>query len=329
MNGGGIINLGSTGFIANTLTVGGGNWNGLGSVAFGVTSDSGTFTIGSGAELSDVYANDIAITGGTLAGTGIINGSFVYMSTASSTFAGTFTATSEVDMLSSATLTLTGNNAALTNLQVTEGHGTVQIGNGTAGSLNPAANVQVDGTLALDLANNGTFASTVVLGNNGGTFNAIQSGTTTISSAISGIGTFNQNGTGTTILTGTLGYNGATNVNHGTLQLGDGTGGIPSLSGSINVANGATLALNMPGGSVMDVALNGTAATLKAIQSSGTTTIGGAISGTGAFIQSGTGTTVLTGAETYTGTTTISAGTLKSTGRSPRSPSSPLALREL
>jgi len=314
LNGGGVINLGSTGIIANTLTVGGGNWNGLGFVDFGVTSNSGTFTIGSGAELSDVYANDITISGGTLSGTGIINGSFVYMSTANSTFAGTFTAGSVVEMLSSATLTLTGNNAALTNLQVTEGHGTVQIGNGTAGSLNPAANVQVDGTLALDLANNGTFASTLVMGFNGGTVNAIQSGTTTISSAISGVGTFNQNGTGTTILTGMLSYNGATNVNHGTLQLGDGTSANPSLSGSISVANGATLALDMPAGNVMDVALNGTTATIKAIQSTGTTTVGGAITGTGAFIQSGTGTTILAGANTYTGTTTISAGTLEVDG---------------
>src|SRR5256885_2578408 len=40
-------------------------------------------------------------------------------------------------------------------------------------------------------------------------------------------------------------------------------------------------------------------------------TFGNVISGTGAFQQNGTGTTIFTGANTYTGTTTISAGTLQ------------------
>ena len=40
-------------------------------------------------------------------------------------------------------------------------------------------------------------------------------------------------------------------------------------------------------------------------------TFGGVISGTGSLIATGTGTTVLTGANSYTGGTTISAGTLQ------------------
>ena len=40
-------------------------------------------------------------------------------------------------------------------------------------------------------------------------------------------------------------------------------------------------------------------------------TLSGNISGAGAFTQSGPGTTILTGSDTYTGATTVSAGTLR------------------
>ncbi|WP_143216522.1 autotransporter-associated beta strand repeat-containing protein, partial [Acetobacter orientalis] len=44
---------------------------------------------------------------------------------------------------------------------------------------------------------------------------------------------------------------------------------------------------------------------------SNTLTLSQAIDGTGDLIQKGTGTTILAGANTYTGATTISAGTLQ------------------
>ena len=44
---------------------------------------------------------------------------------------------------------------------------------------------------------------------------------------------------------------------------------------------------------------------------SDTLTYGGVVSGTGSLTQAGPGTTILTGANSYTGTTTISAGTLQ------------------
>jgi outer membrane autotransporter protein len=47
------------------------------------------------------------------------------------------------------------------------------------------------------------------------------------------------------------------------------------------------------------------------VNRSDTFTFGGAISGTGAFQQNGTGTTILTAANTYSGATTVNAGTLQ------------------
>ena len=75
------------------------------------------------------------------------------------------------------------------------------------------------------------------------------------------------------MLTGANTYTGGTTINAGTLQIGDGgTGG--SIVG--DVVNNARLAFNR----------------------SDAYAFGGAISGTGSLQQSGTGTTVLTGANT-------------------------------
>ncbi|MBK5297394.1 MAG: autotransporter-associated beta strand repeat-containing protein, partial [Vicinamibacteria bacterium] len=108
----------------------------------------------------------------------------------------------------------------------------------------------------------------------------------TVANAISGTGTLTQAGAGTTTLTGINTYSGATTISDGTLQLGNG-----GTTGSI----------------VGDVIDNG----VLAFNRSDDVTFSGAISGTGALQQSGPGTLVLTGANSYTGGTTISAGTLQ------------------
>ncbi|MBR0646627.1 autotransporter outer membrane beta-barrel domain-containing protein [Plastoroseomonas hellenica] len=103
--------------------------------------------------------------------------------------------------------------------------------------------------------------------------------------AITGAGTVNQAGPGTTILTANHTYTGATTISAGTLQLGNGgtTGSIAT-----DVTNNGVLAFNR----------------------SDTLTYAGIVSGSGVLHQMGPGTTVLTGANTYSGGTVISAGTL-------------------
>ena len=93
-------------------------------------------------------------------------------------------------------------------------------------------------------------------------------------------------GTGTLLITGAATYTGGTTIEDGVLQLGNGGAG-----GSIlgNVSNGAVFAVDR----------------------SDSYTFPGTISGTGAFMQAGTGTTVLTAKNTYTGGTFITAGTLQ------------------
>lgn len=111
------------------------------------------------------------------------------------------------------------------------------------------------------------------------------------SGAISGSGALTQMGAGTLTLTGTNSYTGGTTVSTGTLQIGNG-GTTGAISG--NVANSGTLAFNR----------------------SDLIAYSGEISGTGALKQLGTGTLNLTGVNSYSGGTTIAAGTLRGSATS-------------
>ncbi len=113
---------------------------------------------------------------------------------------------------------------------------------------------------------------------------------TTISQAVTGPGALtvadSTASTGVVILAAANTYTGGTTIASGTLQLGSG-----GTTGSIvgNVTDNGVLAFDR----------------------SDVSTFSGVVSGTGSLSQIGSGTTVLTAANTYTGGTTIAAGTLQ------------------
>jgi autotransporter-associated beta strand protein len=100
----------------------------------------------------------------------------------------------------------------------------------------------------------------------------------------------------TLVLTGDSNYTGATTINGGTLQLGNGgTGGSLDAGSSITIASGATFTVNQS-----DIVTQGS-------QFSST-----AITGDGGITQAGAGTTVLNNSgNAYTGPTIIGGGTLQ------------------
>ncbi|MDE3140568.1 MAG: autotransporter domain-containing protein, partial [Pseudomonadota bacterium] len=141
----------------------------------------------------------------------------------------------------------------------------------------------------------GNGGSTGSLGSNtgaitdNGTLAFDLSNATTLGNALTGTGNLDQMGSGTLTLTGANTYSGTTTIDAGTLQVGNG---------------GSTGSLGSNTGAITD---NGT----LAIDLAGTATLDNAITGTGGFNQLGAGTTILDGINTYTGGTTVSAGTLE------------------
>jgi fibronectin-binding autotransporter adhesin len=206
--------------------------------------------------------------------------------------AGTLTLTSANDhtggtILNAGTLGLGGDNVL--------GSGTLTINGGTLRAVAAAR------TIANDVVLNGDFtlgrltnlSGPVSLANNITltSANPDTSGatTSTISGVISGnYGLSFANGAnpiGTIVLTGNNTYTGDTTIHSGTLQIGMG-GSSGSIAG--NIINNGTLVFNR----------------------SDNFSIPGAISGTGSLIKQGAGTLTLGSAGSFTGSTTIQAGTL-------------------
>src|SRR5690606_28983978 len=179
------------------------------------------------------------------------------------------------------TLTLGGTNAYAGGTTI--GDGTLRISDdrnlGTAsgaltflgGTLNTTADIASVRDVAL--------AATGTLSTDAGT-------TFLLGGTVSGEGGLAKTGAGALVLAGDNTYAGGTEIGAGLLQVGDG-----GTTGSIlgEVANEGTLAFNRSD----DLAF------------------GGGVSGGGALVKQGGGVLTLDGINTYTGTTTIEAGTLR------------------
>ena len=191
-----------------------------------------------------------------------------------------------------ATINLNHTSSALSFSPSITGNGTVNVLAGTTvfignSTYSGATNISSNATLQLGGILGDTDSGAITSGvSDNGSLISDRSNTFTLPGLISGNGTFQQLGTGTTILTANNTYTGPTTISAGTLQLGNlGTTG--SVTG--NILNNSNLS----------------------IYHSNNFTLSNTISGTGALQQFGTGITILTANNTYTGPTTISAGTLQ------------------
>lgn len=258
-----------------SLTLSGGSLilTGTNNYTGGTTIAGGTLQIGNGG------------TTGSIAGDIVDDAALAFNRSDAVTFGGTISGSGAVSQIGSGTLALTGNNSY--------GGGTLLLGGVL--SVSSDANLgATPGALAFDggvLQITGTgFTSTtraITLGAGGGGFDiASAANVFTLNQEISGSGALTKSGGGTLVLNGTNSYTGGTVITAGTLQIGNG-----GTSGSVtgNIIDNAALAFNR----------------------SDATTFAGTISGSGSLAQIGTGTTILTGTNTYAGGTVISSGVLQ------------------
>jgi autotransporter-associated beta strand protein len=266
------------------------------------TISSGTLVVGTSSSLATSSVTDNAtldITQASAAGASTTV-SVVSLAGSGHVVLGTNTlALSGADGTFSGVISGSGGLTVLTGTEILTGantySGTTTVQNGTlrltgAGSLSGSSTVSDSGVFDISgiTAANLTLASlsgtgTVTLGAKTLT---LANANTVFFGAISGTGGVAVTG-GTQILAGTNTYTGGTTITAGTLQIGNG-GVLGSIVG--NVADNGTLSFD---------------------NTSGTGTLAGVVSGNGNLVQAGAGTTILTGANTYNGGTTISAGTLQ------------------
>ena len=314
-----------------TLTLGGANtYTGATTVTSGilkagkdssVAGTSGAFGNNSAVTLSNASGVGLDITGfntqiGSLAGGGSLGGNVtlggstltVGGNNLASTFSGIISgAAGNLIKIGSGTLTLAGTNTYTGTTTIKAG--TVQVGDG--------------GTL-------GTLGSGAITDNAALVFK--RSDVISVANVISGSGSLTQSGTGTLILTGANTYTGATTVTSGILKAGvavsvAGTSGAFGNNSAVTLSNvaGAGLDLNgfntqigsLAGGGSLggNVALGSASLTVGGNNTS--TTFAGSITGTGSLTKLGTGNLTFdrsSATAMYSGSTTVSAGTLEFSG---------------
>jgi fibronectin-binding autotransporter adhesin len=339
LNGTGTLNVNGQTETLGQLT----STSGTATVALG----AGSLTLNGPNNTNSNYAG--SLTGAAGSSLNVTGTGKVYLSGSGSGFSGTTNVTSgtlnvsgsntvlgsgAVNVSSAGNLQLQGGislaNAVAINGTGTSGNGAIEnfAGNNTlsgAITLGGASRVQSDaGTL--------TLSGNVALGANALTVGGL--GNTTQTGVIAGTGSLTKDSAGTLLLSGANTYTGATTISAGTLQLG----------ANERIANAS--AVTVAGGATFDVA--GQTETIGSIAGAGhimigtgqliaggnnaSTTFSGDLTGTGSFTKAGTGTLTVASAldfdgnlnltagalqfnvdQAFTGTTTISGGTLRLT----------------
>ncbi|WP_445369825.1 autotransporter-associated beta strand repeat-containing protein [Methylomonas sp. BW4-1] len=293
--------------------------------------NAGTLALGAGdvlANASSLIVNggtfDLGANNDTVAGVQLLSGSI--------TGSGTLTSNSTFDVQAGTVSAALGGSAGLSKITA----GTVTL----SGTNTYTGNTQVSaGTLALGASDVLANASSLVV--NGGTFalgnhNDTVDGVQLTSGSITGSGTLTSNSTfdvqsgtvsaalggsvgltkttaGSVTLSGTNTYTGNTQVNAGTLALG--AGDVLANTSSL-VVNGGTFDLGANSDTVAGVQLLSGSITGSGTLTSNSTfdvqsgTVSAVLGGSVGLTKTTAGTVTLSGTNTYTGNTLVSAGTL-------------------
>ena len=242
--------------------------------------DTGAVIVNATATTAGTLQVDDAETIGSLAGNGglvVLNAGLTTGDATDTAYAGVISGIGGLTKTGTGTFTLTGANSY-------SGGTTVDAGTleGNSTSIQGDVLVNAAGTLLFTQPVDGTYAG-----------------------VLTGSGALTKADVGILTLTGiNSGFTGTTNLDGGTLAIASeaniGTGPLVFAGGTLNTTGATTLAnaitLNAEGGT---------------FQTDADTTVSGGITGTGALTKTGASMLTLTGLNSYTGGTTVSAGALK------------------
>jgi autotransporter-associated beta strand protein len=315
---GGTVSLG-----AFTLTVGGGS----GTVEFdapiggtgGLTvNNTGTTDLKGG---GNTYTGTTSVQGGTLvpettSGVGVPGALTVGAATVRLGASNQTASTATVTLNPSALLDLNGNSTSvgplvLSGATVTTGSGTLTVG----GKITDSGASSISGNLALSAGSETITVNTA--------------GTLTVSAAVSGSSSLTKTGSGALVLTAANTYSGGTTLSAGSLKVGNNNAlgsGTLTLSGGSFLATGSAVALpnavTLAGSVTIGGSLAITFTGAATLTGSRTLTVNDTALATFAapigqsasgfsLTQAGTGLLALTAANTYSGGTTLGAGTIE------------------
>ncbi len=324
--------------LSGTNTYSGGTTITAGTIAISAANNlgasSGTLNIGAGTlqitstlsssrilNLTDAASAVSVNTGITYTDSGVISGSGALNLTGLGTLiiSGTSNTYSGGTKIQNGNLNLGATNALPITTALTLGAGT----NGGKLTLNGF------GQTVSSLTTSGSGTNSIVNGKvTSVTFTIDNAANTTFGGILGGAGT-NENafaltktGVGILTLSGNNTYAGDTTISGGTLQIGIATT-LPTGVGKGNVSIGASGTLDLASNSISINGISGTGLVTSSVAGAKTLTVGNndQTSSFGGVIQNGTGTVsftkaglgilTLSGANTYTGTTTVTLGTLK------------------
>jgi fibronectin-binding autotransporter adhesin len=279
----------STGFAANAV-------NALSAASAHTVNGSAT-----------LFLNNFNNAIGSLAGNGTVSLGSGTLTTggdnSSTTFSGAIGGTGGVTKVGAGAFVLTGSNGY--SGSTTINGGTLSIANN--GNIGSGSLALGGGTLNTTASMVLSRATTLNAGTN--SFNVASGTTLEITGAINGSGGLTVAvGTGALKLTGTKAFGGGVTMNSGVVQVAAddslGTAGTALAFGGGTLNSTTSFTSNRP------ITLNAGTNTFD-VNSATTLTEQGDIGGTGGFVKQGAGTLILSGANSYSGPTTVSAGILQ------------------
>ena len=273
--------------------------NNLGATNGSINLNGGTLT--TSATVTSARSLVLGASGGTLNLGGAL------------TLSGIVSGPGALNKIGTKTLTMTGTNTYLGG--TTNGAGIITIGSDFAlGNTNGPVTFSASATLTTTASF--TSSRNFILNAGTATFTAGTGFTNTLNGVISGVGAMTQSGAGVLVLGGNNTFTNLLTISKGTVRLG-GNERLADLMPLFITSSSATFDLNGFSETIGSLA---SSAAGKVTLSNGFLTVGGnnlsrtnstVISGNGGFTKVGTGTLIFTGANTYTNTTTVAAGTLQ------------------